>query len=184
MDDVYLQKVLDGHVEEFRYFIRTYQDFAYSIALSIVKQEVFAQEVVQSSFINAFTSLGKFDKRSKFSSWLYKIVINCAYKYLQRNKLLVDEKDSESVIPVEIIDETIEQADLEEKQFIVNQALQRVSADSALALTLFYMQEYSIKEVCELTGWTESKTKVTLHRARHNMKKAICEVKITYKIEA
>jgi RNA polymerase sigma-70 factor (ECF subfamily) len=115
---------------------------------------------------------------------LYKIVINCAYKYLQRNKLLVDEKDSESVIPVEIIDETIEQADLEEKQFIVNQALQRVSADSALALTLFYMQEYSIKEVCELTGWTESKTKVTLHRARHNMKKAICEVKITYKIEA
>ena len=68
MDEVYLQKVLDGQVEEFRYFIRTYQDFAFSIALSIVKQEVFAQEVVQSAFINAFTSLGKFDKRSRFSA--------------------------------------------------------------------------------------------------------------------
>ena len=73
-----------------------------------------------------------------------------------------------------LTNETVDQNELailkeEEQIYLINEALQKLPPKESLALRLFYLEEESIKEVCEITGWTESNTKVILHRARKNM---------------
>ena len=56
----------------------------------------------------------------------------------------------------------------EQKKFI-NLALNRIKADEALILRLFYLYEHTILEIREITGFSKSKIKVDLHRGRKNM---------------
>ncbi|WKK59816.1 RNA polymerase sigma factor [Sphingobacterium sp. BN32] len=168
MDNIYLDKILSGDRHAFRYFISTYKDMAFSVAISMVKNELFAEEVVQDSFVEAYLSLGSFKKQAKFSTWFYKIVVRTAYKYRQKNKIsdveFVIEKHDQSAF------ENIEQQLLKKEQSqIINEALLKIPANESLLLRLFYLEELSVKEIVEITGWTESNSKVILHRARKSL---------------
>ena len=59
---------------------------AYSLAISIVKNGQIAEEVTQDAFLKAYKSLDKFEQRSKFSTWLYKIVTNEGLKRLRKKE--------------------------------------------------------------------------------------------------
>jgi len=48
-----------------------------------------------------------------------------------------------------------------------------MSPNESLVLRLFYLNENSISEICEMTGWEKSKVKVTLHRARKSMEEKL-----------
>ena len=86
MDDQYLQKVLSGDNQSFTYFIKMYQNGAYAVAISIVKSEDKAKDVVQESFIQAYNALSSFKSKSKFSTWLYRIVVNKSLRLLEKEK--------------------------------------------------------------------------------------------------
>jgi RNA polymerase sigma-70 factor (ECF subfamily) len=171
MSDDYVQKVLDGDTEAFRFIILEYQNRAYSLAFSIVKDEVTAQEVVQTSFINAYTKLDTFRGDAAFGSWLYRIVLNEAFKAGgNQNKSTVSLDDvPEDSIPSEL-NEIMQKMTEDEQRYYINKALEQLLPKYSLALRLFYLEELQIKEIVEITEWTASNTKVTLHRARKKMK--------------
>ncbi len=168
MDDVFIKKVCAGDHDAFRYFVSKYKDMGFTVAVSVVKDEFIAQEVLQDAFMKAYRSLSSFSNRSSFRTWFYRIVVNEALSRLRKEKRdlisytddLNDEKADETLL-----------SDLKEEEQIqqINEALQKLPPKESLVLRLFYLQEESIKEVCEVTGWTESNTKVILHRARKNM---------------
>ena len=168
MDDIYLEKVCSGDNEAFRYFLKKYKDMAFSVAMSVIKDEFIAQEVVQDAFVKAFGALKSFNRESKFSTWFYRIVVNEALTRLKKLKkeIISFNADYEADIPDESFLASLKD---EEQTYLINEALKKLIPNESLALRLFYLQEESIKEVCEITGWSESNTKVTLHRARKNM---------------
>lgn len=170
MDEIYIHKVLNGDTDAFRFIIRNYKDMAYSLAMSVLKDEFVAQEVLQTSFIRAFSNLASFKGKSKFSTWLYRIVINESLKVLKKrgNNFLVYEEGSIS-IGSEIDDFTLKIGE-DDQRYYINEALKRLSPKESLSLRLFYLQENSIEEIAEITGWTRSNIKVILHRARNNMR--------------
>jgi RNA polymerase sigma factor (sigma-70 family) len=173
MDDHYIKKVLDGQTEEFRYFIKQYKDLAFSVAFSVVKNEFTAAEVVQESFVKAYENLKSFKGQSKFSTWLCRIVINESFKTARKEKRTVSETGFVSVKeyhenPV-IFDELKET----EQKYYINACLNRLPANECLVLRLFYLAENSIKEICEMTGWSESNVKVHLHRGRKNIQELL-----------
>lgn len=173
MVDVYIQKVLNGDNEAFRFIIRNYKDMAYSLAMSIVKDEFVAQEVLQTSFVNAFCNLASFKGKSKFTTWLYRIVINEAFKIIKKrgnSNIIYGEPSTNVAIE---IDAFTFQYDVDEKRFYINEVLKRLSPKESLALRLFYLEENSIEEIMEITGWTSSNIKVILHRARTNMRQML-----------
>ncbi len=168
MDDLFIKKVCDGDKNAFRYFVSKYKDMGYTVALSVVKDSFMAQEVVQDSFIKVYKNLSAFGSRSSFRTWFYRIVVNEALMRLQKekNKIVSYVED----VPADEADETPLVALKEEGQrWLINEALQRLAPRESLVLRLFYLQEESIKGVCEITGWTESNTKVLLHRARKSL---------------
>lgn len=172
MDDFYIKKVLSGDIQAFRYFVKEYKDMAFSVAMSVVKEEFAAEEVVQDAFLKAFKALSSFNQQSKFSSWLYRIVLNEGFAKLKKMKR--DMVSYSGNYDTEIMDEsTLLSLEADEQSYLVNTALNQLSPKESVALRLFYLQEESIKEVCVITGWTESNTRVILHRARKNMLKVV-----------
>lgn len=163
LDKLYIKKVLNGDTEAFRYFVTQYKDLAFSVAVSVVKNEFTAADVVQEAFARAFENLKSFKGKSKFSTWFIRIVINESYKIVQRNKV----KYSDELLELEEISkDKLLEAD---QKFYVNEVLKIMSPNESLVLRLFYLNENNINEICEMTGWNESKVKVTLHRARKTM---------------
>lgn len=168
MDDVYVRKVCDGDAEAFRYFIKKYKDMGYSVAFSIVKDEYIAEEVIQEAFINAFKGIRTFHFGSSFRTWFYRIVMNEAFLKLKKNKKGII--DFQSEYDHDIADESVILALQEDEQiYYINEALKMLPPKESLVLRLFYLEEESIKTVCEVTGWTVSNVKVILHRGRKNM---------------
>lgn len=164
MDDIYLKKVKNGDVEAFRYFIRQYQHMAFSVALSVVKDEFLAEEVVQEAFINAFNKIASFKGQSKFSTWLYKIVINKAFRSVEKEKKWAfSEVDENGSVEYE---DSLDKMGKDERMFYINETLKLMPAKESLSLRLFYLKEMSMDEIKEVTGWSLSNVKVILHRAR------------------
>lgn len=163
VDELYIKKVLNGDTEAFRYFVTQYKDLAFSIAVSVVRNEFTAADVVQEAFVKAFEKLKSFKGKSKFSTWFIRIVINESYKIVQRNKV----KYSDEIFELEEVSKDgFKEAD---QKYYVNEVLKIMAPNESLVLRLFYLNENSVKEICQMTGWNESKVKVTLHRARKTM---------------
>jgi RNA polymerase sigma factor (sigma-70 family) len=168
MDEIYIKKVCEGDTQAFRYFLTHYKGMAFTLAISVVKDEFVAEEVVQDAFIKAFNGMKNFKFQSKFSTWFYRIVLNEAFmrlKKLKRDMVIFTPDYNEEVADESVVD--LLQAD--EQTYMINEALKMLAPNESLVLRLFYLEEENVKEVCEITGWTESNTKVILHRARKSM---------------
>jgi RNA polymerase sigma factor (sigma-70 family) len=168
MDSDYIRQVLAGDTDAFRYFIQTYRDMAFTIAMSILKDENGAREVVNDAFVNAYKALPKFKQSSKFSTWFYRIVVNEALRGLKDRKMeKIDFVDDYGAGPA--TQDLILSLEARERKILINEALDRLPPDESLVLRLFYLEECSIKEVGTITGWSSSKVKVSLHRGRKHM---------------
>lgn len=168
MDNYYIRQAMIGDTDAIRSIIKDYRDMAFSIACSILKDEHSSEEVVHDAFVNAFKALPKFNQSSKFSTWFYRIVVNQALQRLKKRKTdkidFVENFDTEPVV-----EDYILSLEAKERKKLINDALNRLPPDESLALRLFYLEEISIKEVEMITGWSASKVKVSLHRARKHL---------------
>ena len=131
-----------------------------------MKNEFTATEGVQESFVKAFQNLKSFKGKSKFSTWFYRIVINESIKTITRKGDKYTDIEPDSINHPHVEPLAIDQLKEEEQKYYINEALNKLPANESLVLRLFYLNENHIDEICEMTGWTNSKVKVLLHRAR------------------
>ena len=170
-----ITRVKEGDTSDFKILVDKYKDVSFSLACSILKNEQDAEDALQESFIKAFKGLGRFNFKSSFSSWLYRIVLNtCKTRYTNQklndqlinfdSSLRVESKDS--ITP-------FSELNIKERKDIVNSILDTLKPDESLLLRLFYLAELSIVEIKEITGFKESKIKVTLLRARKSFQQQL-----------
>ncbi|MGQ8336775.1 RNA polymerase sigma factor [Sunxiuqinia sp. A32] len=176
MDNLHIQKVLSGDTESFRYFIMNYKDLAFSVALSVVKDEFWAEEVVQESFIKVFNSLKSFKGKSSFKTWLYRIVINEAFQRLRDEKKEHVYSDKIREYDLDDVDDGFKGLNLEEQEVVVQKALKLISAKESLVLRLFYFDGHDNKTISDETGWSEANVRVILYRARKSLLAVIQEM--------
>ena len=162
-----------GDTLAFRDLVNVYKDVSLTLACSILKDNILAEDAVQTAFIKVFEKLKTFKQDSKFSTWLYRIVINTAYNLLkqQKNHKQIDIL-SDSIFECEEKSGAKILAEFEQKKYI-DLALNRIKSDEALILRLFYLYEHTILEIKEITGFSKSKIKVDLHRGRKNMEQQL-----------
>lgn len=168
MDDQYLDKVLSGDVQAFRYFVEKYRDMAFGIAIGMTGIREEAEEIVQDAFVRAFRGLGSFRREAKFSSWLYRIVVNEGLKKAEKKKNGWG-KEAQTELPDTVqtdLGNGMQLLERAEKQKIVQQVLVKLRPKEALVLQLHYLHEMSIGEIEENTGFSEPQIKVLLHRGR------------------
>jgi RNA polymerase sigma-70 factor (ECF subfamily) len=75
-----------GDHDAFRILVERYQGRAYALALRVLKDEDRARDAVQEGFLKAYTNLAKFEGRSSFYTWLYRLVMNLCLDMKRRDK--------------------------------------------------------------------------------------------------
>jgi len=166
-----IHKILKGDSSAFSYFVDTYQDMAITIAYRVCGNMQDAEDIVQNAFVKTFHNLHTFKSESKFSTWFYRIVYNTAItdtkqpvynvQYVDYNQINIQDTHSDL--------DTISQIEEKERTKLVNTALDKMPKEENVLLTLFYLEEQSIKDISKITGLTASNVKVKLHRARKQL---------------
>lgn len=168
MDDLYLKKVLSGDYNSFGYFLKTYKRFAFSISYAILKDKNLTEEVVQDSFVKAFRQIKTFRQESKFQTWFGRIVINESLRVSRTKAIESVAYDEITGETAEILNDAIETLTHEEQKYYISTVFEYLTSNEALVLELFYLQDKSISEINEITGWSESKIKMLLLRGRRS----------------
>lgn len=133
------------------------------------------EEIVQEIFTKLYFTLNYFSPQpgKSFTNWLSSIAINSCYDELRRLRRKPESSISEITeneanwLKTRLTDEKQVTA---ENQVIMRdlatKLLAELSAEDRLVLTLLDVEQLSISEIAKLTGWSESKVKVRVHRAR------------------
>ncbi|SHH77360.1 RNA polymerase sigma-70 factor, ECF subfamily [Chryseolinea serpens] len=181
-EDTFLEKAIRGDKAGLEYLVSAYKNLAYTIAIRIVLNREDAEEVVQDAFMKAFASLSKFKKASKFSTWLYRIVYNTALTSKASKRISAVDLNGRFVNEQYISVEN-QQWDLTrntERKKYVEIALSRLSEEERLIITLHYIGELSILEICEIVNMKKSAIKMRLLRGRDQLE---VELKLLLKDE-
>lgn len=170
-DLMYIERVKKGDTASFQFLVEKYQDMVYSIALKIVKNRDDAQDAAQEGFIKAYQQLYRFEGKSKFSTWLYTIAYRAAIdKTHKRSFIGLDEELNEHLVyeptPASLLTGR-------EQTQIIQDAINSLPPSESLIITLFYMNECSVKEIAVITGLSETNIKVKMFRAKKSLQKQL-----------
>jgi RNA polymerase sigma-70 factor (ECF subfamily) len=170
-DNHYIDKVLSGDVSAYAQLVAKHKNLVFSIALKILNNREDAEEIAQDTFVKAFHALRTFERKSKFSTWLYRIVYNAAISKTRKRRLETVPMDNYIINGYSDPEDLTgaDELDPEEQKELVNKALGLLSNDENLLITLFYKGENSIEEISQITGLTTSNVKVKLHRIRKKL---------------
>lgn len=161
-----------GDERGYRYLLEKYKSFAFSVAIQIVRKKENAEEVVQDSFIKAFKSISKFKNIGKFSTWLYKIVYNTSLTSIRGHKLYLDSVDQYEERAFEIPDNCKDGFDQlldKDREHFIQIAISKLSETERLTATLYYVNQSTISEIEQITGWKTSTIKSRLFRGRQKL---------------
>ncbi|MDY8137680.1 RNA polymerase sigma factor [Aquimarina sp. 2201CG5-10] len=163
-----IYRIRDGDTNAFRQLVNTYKDVSLSLSFSILKDQDLAEDVLQDAFIKVFEKIDTFKFGAKFSTWLYRIVVNTSYNALKKSKNHYHRLDTDKEINVSVNDTALRQLKEDDQKKYIQIALENLRSDEALVLRLFYLCELNINEIKQSTGFSKSKIKVDLHRGRNN----------------
>ena len=174
-EKVYVEKVLSGNTSAFAYFVNNYQGMAINIAYRICENMQDAEDVVQESFVKAYKNLHTFRLESKFSTWFYRIVFNTAVTFTKTKMWVIDDEVETVAVDLSSALDTAHQIEKNETSAIVSHVLSKMPKAYGLTLSLFYLEDNSVKEIAEITGLNDSNVKVILFRARKMFKELIAK---------
>ncbi|MCF6359428.1 MAG: sigma-70 family RNA polymerase sigma factor [Cyclobacteriaceae bacterium] len=166
-----IKKVKQGDTDAFRLLVENYQHLAFTVAFNIIKNKQDAEEVVQDSFVKVFSKISQFKEEAKFSSWLFKIVYNTALSRIRKKKLDVYtlEPEEYGVEHGVSLHSGWDYLVLKDQQKYIQKAMDNLSEQDKLVLTLFYLADEGLNEICKITDEKKTTVKARLHRARAKM---------------
>jgi RNA polymerase sigma-70 factor (ECF subfamily) len=179
LDYAVIQRILAGEKKAYAELVDRHKDRAMTLALKMLKNRQDAEEALQDAFIRAFNALPRFEWKSSFSTWFYRIVYNvCATGLGKRDEerhMSIDD-DEEGGAAIEIVsDELPPDIALESSEFnaIVLDEIEKLPEAYGPTFALFFVQDMSYDEIAEVTGLPLGTIKARLFRARTLLRDAI-----------
>ena len=172
--------VVGGDVDCFEELITRYQPRVFGMARKYFRNESDAEDVVQTIFTKTFQRLSSYKGMAPFEHWFMRLSVNACYDALRRKRNRPDHTISDMLFDDESwqdrLDKITEASDREEQEQareLVHTVLDQVSARARIVLTLQELEGRTIKEIAEITGWSESLVKGQAFRARKEMRAAV-----------
>ena len=177
-DNHYIERVINGDIPAYASLVEKHKNLVFSIAMKILNNREDAEEIAQDTFLKAYNSLKSFEKKSKFSTWLYRIAYNGAVSKKRKKKLDVVEIDDHIMFnySTDEISHNVNQLNETVQTQLIEKALSKLPEEDKLLITLFYKSEHSIEDISYITGLSQSNVKVKLHRIRKKLYEEIQEM--------
>lgn len=169
-----IDQVLSGNSQHYRKLVDRYSPMVFHVVRSFEKDDDEAEELAQQIFVKAYEKLSDFNKKAKFSTWLYSLTLNHCRDYkknIRRGNKRFSEMEP-GYMDAQISDSRTPYLRLEVKEWkeLLDKALQKLSKDYADPFLLKYRDGMSYEAISQQTGVSVSALKVRVHRARKELK--------------
>jgi RNA polymerase sigma-70 factor (ECF subfamily) len=175
-DNEIIERTLNGEPEAFNLLVRRWERQIYSLAFRTLQRDEDAYDVCQETFLSAFRNLSKFRGEAKFSSWLYRIALNCCHTRLrQRNNghLSLEQQEEIGFQPrtsLEGVDNDLQRQQVGE---LVRRALAGISADMREAIIMKEYQGLKFHEIAEILNIPVSTVKTRVYTGLEQLKQRL-----------
>jgi RNA polymerase sigma-70 factor, ECF subfamily len=169
--------VRQGEAASFEPLVQKYSPRLFAMARRYARQESEVEDIVQGIWLKAFTNLSSFRGEAPFEHWLMRLGVRTCYDSLRSHRRNREIRFSELTEPEGdwlehfLGEPSSAGEDSEAARLLVARLLERLSPPARLVITLLDIEERSVKEVAQLTGWSASAVKVRAFRARVEMRK-------------
>ncbi len=163
-----------GNRESFGKIVDKYKDKIYGISLALTKDKLEAEEIAQQVFIKLFKNIGKFNYRSSFSTWLYRLAHNTFYDYTRKTN-----RRSSRAIPIEkthgldVGDNPYEKLNRNEIRRIVFDALGEIPHEFSLAVIYYDIDGRSYEEISQIIEKPMGTVKSRIYRGRELLREKL-----------
>ena len=167
-DERLIQSTLAGDDEAFAELVRRHKRKVFGIAARFARNDTELNDICQEIFVKAYQNLKGFRSEAPFEHWVSRIAVRSCYDFLRATR-----RDREHVALDGIEFGVQPDGNVEHACEQLRWAMAKLSADERLVITLLELEERSVRETAELTGWSESNVKVRAFRARRALKKIL-----------
>lgn len=158
---------------EFEIYHR-YSKAMYNVAYRIVKDEHFAEDVMQEGFLKAFLKINDYKQEVAFGAWLKRIIINNSIDFYKKNNAFKPDELDKVLHKVE--EDSYQLADVDFNHLKVAQvleAIQNLKDNYRMVLTLHFIEGYDQEEITEILNISYANCRTTISRAKESLRKAL-----------
>ena len=133
----------------------------YRISMSMLKNEADAQDAVHDAILKAYEKSNTLKSEEAFSAWLVRILIRCCYKQLKRNN------------SYDVFGDNLPEASSRDNPYVnleIGEAINNLSPKIRVVIVLYYVEDYSIKEIKNILNIPEGTVKSRLNNGRKQLK--------------
>ena len=168
--------VSEGDEEAFEQLVEKYQHSVLSTIFRYVGDRAEAEDIAQEVFLKVWRHTKNFKGKSRFSTWLYRIVVNQCLGYRGKHKETLEPLDA--TIEKEVGSETPEvEAERRKEAEIVRKAVDELPSRQRIALILSKFEGKSYKEVAQIMGVSLSTVESLIFRAKASLKRKLLPLK-------
>lgn len=162
-DNGIIEAVRDGDTEAFGNLVNRYEDFVFTLILRMVRSEDMARDIAQETFLRAYRGIRRFELRSSFKTWLYRIAYNTALSHIKREK--IEMKEIESTEP------SLDTAPSHSLKLTLEKLIGKLKPELQSVIIFHYYDDLKYDEIAEVLQCPIGTVKIRLYRAKYELKK-------------
>ena len=174
-----INKILNGETPLYEVIIRRYNPYLYKTGRSYGYNHQDTEDLMQETFIKAFTSLRKFENRSSFMTWITRIMLNnCFHKrkkfsFAKETPTEFNSYENYKQMFTKPSKEADQRVFTKELNRIIENALQEIPLEYRIVFSLRELNGFSTRQTSETLSISESNVKVRLNRAKKMLRQHI-----------
>jgi RNA polymerase sigma-70 factor (ECF subfamily) len=175
--DVTIQRAAEGDQSAWDTIVRTYWRKVFNVAYRFVGTYAEAEDLTQEIFLKVFRSLGTFDRRANFQTWLISVSRNLCidrYRSGRRDREVFAREVDPSTVQAESAGPSPQaRVETQDRIGLLREALRGLSPSLRTAVLLRDVHELSYQEIAERLGIAEGTVKSRINRGRAELARQI-----------
>ncbi len=184
-DAAVVAQVLAGDRDAFRVLVERHSRSIFRVAYRMTGNQQDAEELVQETFLRAYRALGRFELRSNFSTWLYRIAVNRTLDFLSTRKTQMNSKETYQITDNPGAEEgnqvQLPAAEPGPERLLLSAEMKRKIADAMglltpaerVAFTMRHMEGRSIEEISQALNLKTNAAKNSVFRAVQKLRQQL-----------
>ena len=174
-----IKNAVEGDLSAFEAILKNYQYYAYTVSFRVLTNDDDAKDVVQECFVRIWKSLGSYNKKVKFTTWMYKIVINLCYDKLRRRKMENERRETIDDGFVSGLDNPEKQLTNKEQAEIIKHVSNGLPEKQRMVFVLRDLEELTTEEVSQIMEISVGSVKANLSIARKTIRTKLVKWRVT-----
>jgi len=174
-----IAQVQNGSTNAFRFLVDKHKNLVWHMVLRMVKQQEDAEDICQDVFMRVFKDIGKFRGDSKLSTWIGSITYNICVDYVRkkgREKVYPTDNLGPVIAGKAAVERASDGIDKAELKKVVHRVIDAMPLHYRTVVTLYHLEEFSYREIEEITGMPEGTIKSYLNRGRQIIREKMLEL--------